>query len=46
MVATQILHGRWASGVFVPAIMIGTLGIQAIALVMNVVAHGRRYPTF
>lgn len=46
MVASQVPHGRWASFMYVPAVMVGSLGMLIIALVMNLVAPGRRYPTF
>ena len=46
LLASQVPHGRWASWIGVPAVMIGSLGMLIIALLMNLVAPGRRYPTF
>lgn len=45
MVASQLVHGKWNSFIFVPAIMIGDFGMFVIAMVFNL-APGRRYPTF
>lgn len=46
MIASQVPHGIWASWIYVPAVMIGSLGMFIIALVMNLIAPERRYPTF
>jgi hypothetical protein len=46
LLASQVPHGRWASWIGVPAVMIGSLGMLVIALLMNLIAPGRRYPTF
>lgn len=46
MVASEMPHGRWASFIYVPAVMVGSFGMFIIAMVTNLVAPGRRYPTF
>jgi hypothetical protein len=45
MVASQTVYTGWNSFIFLPAVLIGDLGMFILAMVFTL-APGRRYPTF
>lgn len=46
LIAALQPKGKWSSWIYVPAFAVGTIGMQLIAFIMNLITPGRAYPTF